>query len=231
MDIISVCSNITGYREIPPLFTSHSFHFILTLLKCMLETPALYSKPAWISVLRHYRADRNQKERPMYNLNETAKNCYADPALKGMKTPACLPVNHRPPTPLYMIMQQEFCFFACAASSRVSHCHTSMHEIEFLPDWCMDRKHGLGNGPLTIEHLTLRTQPITLRHQIINLLASLQHTLDSLMQHDLRLIKLLLNLHNTICLRRVLILHDVILEFWEGERRCRIRPGRAWVLG
>ena len=86
------------------------------------------------------------------------------------------------------------------------------------------------NGQLTIEHLALRTQPITLRHQIINLLASLQHTLDSLMQHDLRLIKLLLNLHNTICLRRVLVLYDVILELGEGEGRRGVSPGGTWVL-
>ncbi len=70
-------------------------------------------------------------------------------------------------------------------------------------------------GALTVEHLTLRTQPITLRDQIINLLPPLQYTLNRLMQHNLRLIQLLLNLHNTIRLLRILILHNIILQLWE----------------
>jgi hypothetical protein len=35
------------------------------------------------------------------------------------------------------------------------------------------------------------------------------------MQHNLRLIQLLLNLHNTIRLLRILILHNIILQLWE----------------
>lgn len=71
---------------------------------------------------------------------------------------------------------------------------------------------------LRIKHLALRTQAITLRNQVINLLAPLQHTLNRLVQHDLRLIKLLLDLDNAVCLRRVLVLRDVCLELGEAER-------------
>lgn len=84
---------------------------------------------------------------------------------------------------------------------------------------------------LTIKHLTLRTQPITLRHQIINLLPSLQHTLNRLMQHNLCLIQLLLNLHNTIRLLRILVLHDIILQLREIQCRVRVREGGAGVRG
>lgn len=72
-------------------------------------------------------------------------------------------------------------------------------------------------APLTIKHLALRTQPIALRYQIINLLSSLQHTLNSLVQHDLGLIKFLLNLHDAVCLLRVLIFHNIVFQFWEHE--------------
>lgn len=34
---------------------------------------------------------------------------------------------------------------------------------------------------LRVEHFTLRTQPVTLSHQLIQLLSALQHTLDRLM--------------------------------------------------
>jgi hypothetical protein len=85
-------------------------------------------------------------------------------------------------------------------------------------------------GILTVKHLALGTQPITLRHQIVNLLSSLQHTLNRLVQHDLRLVQLLLDLHDAIRLLRVLVLHDVILELWERERGVRVCPRGARVL-
>lgn len=81
-----------------------------------------------------------------------------------------------------------------------------------------------GTGILTIEHLTLRTQSITLGHQIINLLSPLQHTLNSLVQHDLCLIQLLLDLHDTVRLLRVLVFHNVVLQFGKAERRGRVGP-------
>jgi len=84
---------------------------------------------------------------------------------------------------------------------------------------------------LRIKHLTLRTQPIALRHQVIDLLPALQHTLNRLMQHDLRLIQLLLDLHYTIRLLRILILDDIVLKFGKGEGRVGIGPGGARVLG
>jgi hypothetical protein len=72
---------------------------------------------------------------------------------------------------------------------------------------------------LCIEHLTLRTQPITLRDQIIDLLAPLQHALNRLMQHNLGLVKLLLDFDDAVCLRRVLVLRDVLFELGEAELR------------
>ena len=73
----------------------------------------------------------------------------------------------------------------------------------------------LGSCPisrgLTIKHLALRTKPITLRDQIINLLSSLQYALNCLMQYNLRLVQLLLDLHDAISLMRILVLDYVIL--------------------
>lgn len=83
----------------------------------------------------------------------------------------------------------------------------------------------------TVKHLALRAQAIALRHQVVNLLASLQHALDGLVQHDLRLIELLLDLHDAVCLMRVLILHDVILERGECQRGRRGRKGGTRVHG
>jgi hypothetical protein len=75
---------------------------------------------------------------------------------------------------------------------------------------------------LTIKHLALCAQAITLGHQFINFLPSLQNTLDSLMQYNLSLIQLLLNLHNTVGLLRVLIFRNILVELWEGD---------SWVRG
>lgn len=113
-----------------------------------------------------------------------------------------------------MRTQHEFCFFACA-----------------IPKSALTPKYPRKRGQLTIEHLALRTQPITLRHQVINLLASLQHALNGLVQHNLRLVQLLLDLHDAVGLVRVLVLHNVFLELGEGERGAGVGPGRAWVLG
>lgn len=87
---------------------------------------------------------------------------------------------------------------------------------------------------LRVEHLTLSTQPVALRDQIVNLLASLQHTLDGLVQDDLGLVELLLDLDDAVGLRRVLVLSDVVLEFGEGERGVALAEGGvcgARVLG
>ncbi|KAM3084190.1 hypothetical protein ACMFMF_001547 [Clarireedia jacksonii] len=82
---------------------------------------------------------------------------------------------------------------------------------------------------LTIKHLALRAQTITLGYQLINFLPSLQNTLDSLMQHDLGLIQLLLNLHDTVRLLGVLIFCNIIIEWWEGDSWVRGSPFRLRV--
>ena len=84
---------------------------------------------------------------------------------------------------------------------------------------------------LTVKHLALRTQPITLRHQVINLLPPLQHALNRLVQHNLRLVELLLYLHDAVCLLRVLVFCQVVAQLGEGEGRLARGPGGARVAG
>ena len=87
---------------------------------------------------------------------------------------------------------------------------------------------------LRVKHLTLRTQPVTLGDQIINLLTPLQHALNRLMQHNLGLVKLLLDLHNTVGLRGVLVLRDVLFELGErelGRALCEVCVGGARIFG
>ena len=55
----------------------------------------------------------------------------------------------------------------------------------------------------------------------------------SLVQHNLGLIQLLLNLHNTVGLLRVLVLHNVFLQLRQGAcalAQGRVRPRCAGVL-
>src|ERR1700761_1377748 len=61
-------------------------------------------------------------------------------------------------------------------------------------------------------------------------LTSLQHTLNSLMQHNFRLIQLLLDLHDTIRRSGILILHNILLEHWKRHLRITIRPTTSWKL-
>lgn len=49
------------------------------------------------------------------------------------------------------------------------------------------------------------------------------------MQYNLSLIQLLLNLHNTIRLLRILIFDNVLFELWEGQGRVRGREGSARI--
>lgn len=58
---------------------------------------------------------------------------------------------------------------------------------------------------LTVKHLGLRTQSVTLLDQIVDLLASLQHTLDRLVENNLGLVQLLLDLQDVVGLMRVLV--------------------------
>jgi len=82
---------------------------------------------------------------------------------------------------------------------------------------------------LLVEHLTLSTQAIRLSDQTVDLLASFQHALDRLMQHDLGLIQLPLHLHDTVRLVRILVFLNVLFQLRirprrDGRRRVR-RPG------
>jgi hypothetical protein len=70
---------------------------------------------------------------------------------------------------------------------------------------------------LRIKHLALRAQPVALGHQAVNLLPALQHALNRLVQHNLRLVQLLLDLHDAVRLLRVLVLGDVLLQLREGQ--------------
>lgn len=95
--------------------------------------------------------------------------------------------------------------------------------------WCPVQSAYLG-----IEHFALSGQSITLLHQGVDLFATLQNTLDlnlvsilngiravatyRLVQNNLRLIKLLLDLHNAVGLARVLVLDNVVLELRQGAR-------------
>jgi len=85
---------------------------------------------------------------------------------------------------------------------------------------------------LCVEHLALRAQTIALRNQVINFLPSLQYTLDGLVQHNLCLVQLLLNLHDTVCLLWVLVFDNVVFQL--GVAECVFAgagEGGAWVFG
>ena len=130
---------------------------------------------------------------------------YKNAARTHLHSLFSVPVSH-------IIEQQLFCFFAWA--TRISATAVSR-----------------GIGILTVEHLTLRTQSIALSHQVVNLLPSLQHTLNRLVQHNLSLVQFLLDLHNAIRLLRILVFHNIILQLWKTKCRTAIGPGGAGMLG
>lgn len=70
----------------------------------------------------------------------------------------------------------------------------------------------MGWAYLCVEHLALGAQAIALLHEAVELLSSLQHALNGLVQHDLGLIQFLLDLHDAVGLLRVLVLDNVFLE-------------------
>lgn len=88
---------------------------------------------------------------------------------------------------MFMTYQHEFCFFACSGSKSASASY-----------------FGRVGEELTVKHLGLGTQSVTLLDQIVDLLASLQHTLDSLVEHNLGLVQLLLDLQDVVGLVWVL---------------------------
>lgn len=49
------------------------------------------------------------------------------------------------------------------------------------------------------------------------------------MQHNLRLIQFFLNLHNAICLLRVLVFYNVFFELGKVKGWVGVSEGRSWV--
>lgn len=69
----------------------------------------------------------------------------------------------------------------------------------------------------TVEHLALGAETVTLCYQVVNLLATLQYTLDGLVQNNLGLVELLLDLHDAVGLLGILVLGQVVLELRHDE--------------
>lgn len=87
---------------------------------------------------------------------------------------------------------------------------------------------------LGVEHLALRTEPLTLLDQVVNLLPPLQDALNRVVQHDLGLVELLLNLHSAVGILGVLVSLYVVLELRKrhlGALFCEAVVGGARVLG
>lgn len=125
------------------------------------------------------------------------------------------------PRPTYMITQHEFCCLAYQSQSAPPPPSPTSRTS-------LSKKR---KTYLLIKHLTLRTQPIALLHQTINLLPALQHALNRLMQHNLRLVQLLLDLHDAVRLLRILVLNNIIPQGGEIERRGARHEGGARVAG
>jgi hypothetical protein len=87
----------------------------------------------------------------------------------------------------------------------------------------------MGMSHLRVEQFALGAQAIALGDQIVNLLAALHDALDSLLHDDFCLIQLLLDLHKAVRLFWVLVLLDVILQFWHLHLRAAL--GEVGVSG
>lgn len=85
-------------------------------------------------------------------------------------------------------------------------------------------KRAQGIGSHTVKHFALSAQPIALGHQIVNLLSSLQHALNRLVQHNLGLVQLLLDLHDAVGLLGVLVLGEVVRQLGEGQGDVALGP-------
>lgn len=59
-----------------------------------------------------------------------------------------------------------------------------------------------------VEHLGLCGEVCTFLDEVIKLDAALQHGVDSLVQDDLRVVKVFLNAHDRVCFVRVLVLFN-----------------------
>lgn len=93
------------------------------------------------------------------------------------------------------------------------------------------RNRSGGKTYLLVKHFALCVQPIALLDQRINLLPPLQNTFNRLMQHNFGLIQFLLNLHDAVCLMRVLVFDNIFLERRKIERGRRIGECGARILG
>lgn len=90
---------------------------------------------------------------------------------------------------------------------------------------------GTKGWALTVEHLALGAQAVTLGDEVVNLFATLQDALDGFVQHNLGLVELLLDLHDAVGLPGVLILGEVVLELGHDQGGLAGGPRRARVLG
>ncbi|KAI6759579.1 hypothetical protein HG530_010259 [Fusarium avenaceum] len=79
--------------------------------------------------------------------------------------------------------------------------------------------------------LALCRGAIALSHQIIDLLSTLKHTLNGLVENNLGLVKLLLDLEDAVGLLGVLVLGKVVLQLGHGKGGCAAVPAGAGVLG
>lgn len=129
----------------------------------------------------------------------------------------------------YINTQQEFCFFACsvwdtlATSPRDKKKRAEKVKTQSSSKKRKEKK-AKGRGSHTVKHFALSAQPIALGHQIINLLSSLQHALNRLVQHNLGLVQLLLDLHDAVGLLRVLVLGEVVRQLGEGQDDVALSP-------
>ena len=84
---------------------------------------------------------------------------------------------------------------------------------------------------LFVEHFALRAQTVTLLHQRVNFLASLQDTLDGFMQDYLCFVQLFLNFHDRVRLLRILVFLYVLFELRKGHITwCGLFcESRAWI--
>lgn len=130
-----------------------------------------------------------------------------------------------------MSTQHEFCFFACSVPQSVSTTQNRVrgmhHSVNCAAEATVIRKR---KGRLTVEHLALGTQAVTFGDKIVNLFPALQHAFNSLVKDDLSLFQLLLDLQDAIGLLRILILRQVVLQFWKGQGRLSSSPGGPGML-
>lgn len=133
-----------------------------------------------------------------------------------------------------MRTQHEFCFRACSTVllAPIRTCATKRGTLARINKvWDTRRIRCQGKGDKhTVKHLALCTQAIALGDKVVDLLTTLQHTLDGLMQGNLGLIELHLDFEDAVGLVRVLVLGQVVLELRDVESWVAGYPGRLGVI-